>query len=51
MISPLRAWHRRWWLLLAIALPLLVLLAIASRQPVPAVDELPTVGSSGEISP
>lgn len=41
MIAPLRAWHRRWWLLLAIILPLLILVALSARQPVPAVDRLP----------
>ena len=41
MIAPLRAWHRRWWLLLAIALPLLTLLALSARQTVPPVDQLP----------
>ncbi len=43
MIAPLRAWHRRWWLLAALALPLLVWAALAARQPVPAVDELPAL--------
>ena len=43
MIAPLRAWHRRWWLLLAVVLPLLVLLALSAREPVRTVDELPGV--------
>lgn len=46
MIAPLRAWHRRWWLLLAIALPLLVLLALGARETVPTVPELPVTGES-----
>ena len=41
MIAPLRLWHRRCWWLLAIALPLLILLAISQRQEVPAMDSLP----------
>lgn len=51
MIAPLRAWHRRWWFLLAIALPLLILLALSARQPVPTVDELPSVRGSEETPP
>lgn len=52
MIAPLRAWHRRWWLLLAVALPLLIVLALSARQPVPPVDELPVeAGSSAEVEP
>lgn len=50
MIAPLRAWHRRFWLLLAIVLPLLILLAIAARQPVPAVERLP-VAATPEVEP
>lgn len=41
MIAPLRAWHRRWWLFLLVALPLLIVLALASRQTVPTVERLP----------
>ncbi len=41
MIAALRKRHRRWWILLAIALPLLLLLALSARQSVPAVAELP----------
>ncbi len=41
MIAPLRAWHRRWWLLLAVALPILILLALSARQTVPPTDQLP----------
>lgn len=51
MIAALRARHRRWWLLLAIALPLLILLALSARQPVPAVDRLPDAGQVGEVRP
>ncbi len=48
MIAPLRAWHRRWWLALLVALPLLILLAVSSRQPVPEVDRLP---AGAEVTP
>lgn len=41
MIAPLRAWHRRWWLLLAVALPILVVMALLAREEIPTVRELP----------
>lgn len=50
MIAPLRAWHRRFWLLLAIVLPLLILLAVSARQPVPSVERLPAIAAS-EVEP
>ena len=51
MIAPLRAWHRRWWLLMAIVLPLLVLLALSARRPVPAVDQLPGPAQTEVVQP
>ena len=47
MIAPLRAWHRRWWLLLAVALPLLIVLALSAREEVPLVDRLPAASTGG----
>jgi hypothetical protein len=41
MIAPLRTWHRRIVLLLAILLPLLVLWALSARTPEPPANELP----------
>jgi len=41
MIAPLRAWHRRIVVLLAILLPLLIILAYTFRVPELPVNELP----------
>jgi hypothetical protein len=41
MIAPLRAWHRRITVLLAILLPLLILLAYVFRVPELPENELP----------
>ena len=41
MIRQLRRWHRRWIVLLAVALPLLLFLALRERPSVPLVDTLP----------
>jgi len=41
MIRELRVWHRRWFVLLAIALPLLLLLSLRHRPSVPRVESLP----------
>lgn len=41
MIAPLRAWHRRIAVLLAILLPLLVILAYVFRVPELPTNELP----------
>lgn len=41
MIRRLRAWHRAWFALLAILLPVLLVLALRNRPRVPRVDALP----------
>lgn len=41
MIRPLRVRHRRTWLLLAVAVPLLVALALLARPDRPHAGELP----------
>jgi len=41
MIRSLRAWHRRWFLLLALLLPVLLYLSLVDRPRVPPVDRLP----------
>jgi hypothetical protein len=41
MIRRLRRRHRVTWLVLAMLLPVLYLIALAARQPAPLVDELP----------
>ena len=41
MIHRLRRRHRRMWLMLAFAAPLLYLLALAARQAPPVVPSLP----------
>jgi hypothetical protein len=50
MIRELRVWHRRWFVLLAIALPLLLLLALRDRPRVPRVEALPS-GASATAEP
>lgn len=50
MIAVLRRRHRHWWILLAIALPLLMLLALSARESVPAVDQLPGVERAPEAT-
>jgi hypothetical protein len=52
MIHRLRRRHRRIWLLLAVAVPLLYVVALAAREPAPVVPALPEPlraanGSSG----
>ena len=46
MIAPLRRWHRRIWIVLAILLPVLVWMALAARQEVPPMERIPL--ASGE---
>jgi hypothetical protein len=41
LIGRLRRRHRRVWLLLAVAVPLLYVLALAAREPAPVVPSLP----------
>jgi hypothetical protein len=41
VIRRLRRRHRRIWLVLAVLLPLLYVLALAARPPAPLVDSLP----------
>lgn len=41
MILPLRRWHRRIWLALALLLPLLYLAALLARPERPRMDALP----------
>ena len=49
MIHRLRAWHRIWFVLLALLLPVLLVLALRDRPKVPRVEALPeaTVESVG----
>ena len=42
MIRALRLAHRRWFILLAVALPTLLFLALRGRSEAPTVDELPS---------
>lgn len=46
MIASLRTWHRRWWIVLAVALPLLVVMALLAREKVPTMRELPVATES-----
>lgn len=46
MIAPLRRRHRLIFVLLAVLLPLLFVLALAARQPVPSADVPPPVAGS-----
>jgi hypothetical protein len=41
VIHRLRRRHRRVWLVVAVVLPLLYVLALAARQPAPVVPSLP----------
>ena len=51
MIRGLRLWHRRWVVLLAIALPILLFLALRGRPVVPTLDELPGASESSDPPP
>ena len=46
MIARLRTGHRRWWIVLAISIPVLLWVALSSRESIPTVEELPV--SAGE---
>ena len=48
MIRQLRRWHLRWMVLLAIALPLLLWLALRERPRVPMLDALPAATGIAE---
>ena len=48
MIRELRSWHRRWIVLLAVALPLLLFLALRERPSVPLVDALPSPAGTAQ---
>lgn len=41
MIRRLRAWHRAWFAVLAILLPVLLVFALRNRPQVPRVEALP----------
>jgi hypothetical protein len=41
MIARLRQRHRRMWLILAVALPVIVLIAWRARRPAAVMDRLP----------
>jgi len=43
MIAKLRQRHRRTWLILAVLLPGILLLAWRARRPAPVMDRLPSV--------
>jgi hypothetical protein len=56
VIHRLRRRHRRLWIAIAILLPALYLIALASRQPQPVVESLPVPlsaagGPHGEAAP
>ncbi|MCZ6727294.1 MAG: hypothetical protein O7A98_08045 [Acidobacteria bacterium] len=51
MIRELRRWHRRWIVLLAVALPLLLFLALRGRPSVPLVDTLPAPSGPAQTDP
>jgi hypothetical protein len=56
MIHRLRRRHRRLWLVLAVALPLLYVLALVARQRAPIVPALPDAlrddtAAAGEAAP
>lgn len=51
MIRQLRRWHRRWFVLLAIALPILLFLALRQRPLVPPVDDLPDAAQASPTTP
>ena len=41
MTAPLRRWHLRAWIGLALLLPIILLAALAARRPEPGVNQLP----------
>lgn len=51
MTAPLRRWHRRAWLVLALLLPLILLAGLAARRPEPGANRLPAQALPAEVAP
>jgi hypothetical protein len=50
MIRRLRIWHRAWFALLAILLPVLLVLALRNRPHVPPVEALPEAAADSNVT-